>query len=339
MVWAGLVMSLVVILGGAELFTNGVEWIGEGFGLSQGAVGSVLAAIGTALPETLLPIVAIASGHHAGDEIGIGAILGAPFMLTTLAMFALGLTVVVFSRLGRRARHLEHDPGVFAQDMRYFLVMYSLALVAGLLHVKAVNIALAVVLLGGYALYVRRHFQAPGEGALAAEAAGEVKPLHLLKILRRTDGKAPVRFSLGQTVAGLGVIVLGAQIFVQVVQTLGDRLNVSHLAFALLLAPIATELPEALNSSAIWARRGKDVLALGNLSGAMVFQATFPVCVGLVFTPWRLDLVAGVAAGTALAAGFVLYLTAKIRGQLIGWLLLLQGVFYVGYVAFVLIRI
>ncbi len=339
MEWVELVLALVIILGGAELFTNGVEWVGEGLGLSQGVVGSVLAAIGTALPETLLPIVAILSGNGTGDQIGIGAILGAPFMLATLAMFALGLTVVIFSRLGRRSPHLEHDPGVFAQDMGYFLVMYTLALGAGLLHVKAVNVALAVALLIGYGLYVRRHFKAPGEKRQEEEGAGEVKPLRLAKLLRRGASKPPVALSTMQTLAGLGVIVGGAQIFVKAIDTLGTDLHVSHLAFALLLAPIATELPEALNSSAIWARRGKDVLALGNISGAMVFQATFPVCIGLLFTPWRLDLTAGVAAGVALVAGSVLYLTAKLRGQLVGWLLLFQGFFYVGYVIFVLGRI
>jgi cation:H+ antiporter len=338
MEWVLLVLALVVILAGAELFTNGVEWVGEGLGLSQGAVGSVLAAIGPALPETLLPIVAILGGHAAGDQIGIGAILGAPFMLATLAMFALGVTVVVFSRLGRRPAHLEHDPGVLTQDLGYFLVMYSLALVAGIVRVKAVDVALAVVLVIGYGFYVRRHFEAPGEEELEKEAAGEVKRLYLAR-LARASSTPPVPMSAIQTLAGLGVIVAGAEVFVHAIQTLGSALHVSHLAFALLLAPIATELPEALNSSAIWARRGKDVLALGNLTGAMVFQATFPVSIGLLFTPWHLDLVAGVAAAIALGAGLVLYLTAKIRGQLVGWLLLVQGLFYVGYVVFVLRRI
>ena len=96
MAWLVLLLALAIILAGAELFTNGVEWVGEGFGLSEGAVGSVLAAVGTALPETILPIVAIVGGKPSGDDIGIGAILGAPFMLTTLAMFALG-------RHGRRS--------------------------------------------------------------------------------------------------------------------------------------------------------------------------------------------------------------------------------------------
>src|SRR5204863_9420124 len=94
-----LVVALPIILAGAEVFTNGVEWVGEGFGLSEGAVGSVLAAIGTALPETILPLVAIIVGHHhVGDEVGIGAILGSPLMLSTLAVCILGITVLASRR-------------------------------------------------------------------------------------------------------------------------------------------------------------------------------------------------------------------------------------------------
>ena len=105
--WIELIVALAIILFGAQLFTNGVEWIGDRMGLSQGAVGSVLAAIGTALPETLLPMIAILTGGAvSGDEIGVGAIVGAPFMLSTLAMFVLGASLVGFGRGGRREKRL-----------------------------------------------------------------------------------------------------------------------------------------------------------------------------------------------------------------------------------------
>src|SRR5262249_51309338 len=145
--WAELAVALVVILGSAELFTNGVEWIGETMGLSDGAVGSVLAAGGTALPETLLPLVAIALGHASGKEIGIGAILGAPFMLSTLAMFVLGTAVLIFARGGRRPTELAGDRRIILQDLGYFLAMYTLALVAGLLDVTWFKWALAGALM------------------------------------------------------------------------------------------------------------------------------------------------------------------------------------------------
>ena len=72
---------------------------------AKGAVGSVLAAVGTALPETIIPLIAILiQGGEAGDEVGIGAILGAPFMLSTLAIFVCGISVVIFA-LTQAAHH------------------------------------------------------------------------------------------------------------------------------------------------------------------------------------------------------------------------------------------
>ena len=51
---------------------------------------------------------------------------------------------------------------------------------------------------------------------------------------------------------------------------------------ALLLSPVATELPETLNAW-IWVRQGKERLALANISGAMMIQATIPTALGLFF--------------------------------------------------------
>ena len=98
-----LAFSFAIILLGAELFTNGIEWFGHRLGLGEGAVGSVLAAVGTALPETTIPVVAIlfSVDPHSSD-VGLGAILGAPFMLATLAVGVTGI-VVMLNRQGRTA--------------------------------------------------------------------------------------------------------------------------------------------------------------------------------------------------------------------------------------------
>jgi cation:H+ antiporter len=341
--WVLLVLSLLVILLAAELFTNGVEWVGEGFGLSEGVVGSVLAAVGTALPETLLPLVAILSGHEAGEEIGIGAILGAPFMLTTLAMVVIAVAVLYYARGGARSLDLTINRRGIQQDLGYFLVMYALAMVAGLLHVKAINVGLAIVLVVGYAYYVRRHFQAPDAGS--SEGSGEIQPLRVwvwLRLVRRSLPVWSIERSTAapfvQTGIGLALMVGGAKLFVDVVGNLGERAGLPPLAFSLLVAPLATELPEKFNS-VLWIRRGKDTLAMGNMTGAMVFQSSFPVTVGLLLTPWELAHEALVAACIALLAGSVLYLTLRFRGRLSAPLLLVQGVFYVGYVAYVVTRL
>jgi cation:H+ antiporter len=343
MSWAALVVSLLLILLAAELFTNGVEWVGEGFGLSEGVVGSVLAAVGTALPETLLPLVAILSGHEAGEEIGIGAILGAPFMLTTLAMVVIAVAVLVYARGGARSLTLQIDRRTIQQDLGYFLVMYALAMLAGLLHVKAVHVCLAIVLVVGYVYYVRRHFQAPDDES--SEGSGEIQALRLwvwARALRRSIPEWSIDRSVAapfvQTGVGLALMVGGAKLFVDAVGDIGASAGLSPLAFSLLVAPLATELPEKFNS-VLWIRRRKDTLAMGNMTGAMVFQSSFPVTVGLLLTPWELAHEALVAACIALIAGSVVYATLRFRGRLTAPLLLMQGVFYVGYVAYVVTRL
>src|SRR3954453_8131464 len=155
-----LIAAFVIILLGAELFTNGIEWFGKKLELAEGAVGSVLAAVGTALPETMIPIIAILfSGNASSNEIGVGAILGAPFMLSTLAMFITGLAVLIVARRGRPNDVMPVNPGVLAHDMTFFVIAYALAV--GVAFVPA-DLAwprwvVAAVLLGIYAYYVREH--------------------------------------------------------------------------------------------------------------------------------------------------------------------------------------
>ena len=85
-----LLASFAVILAGALLFTNAIEWAGHRLGLGEGATGSVLAAVGTAMPETLIPIVALIGGGEGSEDVAIGAIIGAPFLLATIAMALVG---------------------------------------------------------------------------------------------------------------------------------------------------------------------------------------------------------------------------------------------------------
>lgn len=104
-------VSVVVTLGGCALFTNAIEWLGKRLGISEGAVGSIFAAIGTTLPETSIPIIAIFFGESDEEiDVGLGAILGAPFMLNTLVLPLLALLVVLYARAGKRTAqfHLNY---------------------------------------------------------------------------------------------------------------------------------------------------------------------------------------------------------------------------------------
>ena len=293
--------ALAAILAAAYLFTNAVEMLGGRLELGQGAVGSVLAAVGTALPETMIPVVAILGAALAGGdagvagEIGIGAILGAPFLLATLAMFVVGASAYGFRDRREHgaeirckqekadfawcrvsAKDVTVDEETIARDVLFFLIFFAVATVVGLVTLPfAAKVAVAVLLIAAYAYYVWR--------ALSSGGALEEVPERLT--LWRFGSRPPTWAVAAQLVIALALIVAGAQVFVGAVEISSEALGLPAGLVALVLAPLATELPEKLNSL-IWVRDGKDTLALGNITGAMVFQSTIPVTLGVLFTPW-----------------------------------------------------
>jgi cation:H+ antiporter len=337
-----LLVTLVVILFGAELFTNGIEWLGRKLGLGEGAVGSVLAAVGTALPETLIPIIAIVFTSGEGShEVGVGAILGAPFMLSTLAMFVTGLGVIAYRNRRSTGTTLAVDTVVLAHDLRWFFVAYALAIGAAFLpsDLSAARWAIAAILVGLYAWYVRGHLQ--GEVGEHTEDLAPLRMRRLDRTAHESDPEEPrLRVIALQVLASLGLIIVGAVFFIDAVNSVAHQLGVSEVLLALVIAPIATELPEKFNSI-IWVRQNKDTLALGNITGAMVFQSAIPTVVGLVLAAdtWVVaegSYTAFASAAIALIATAVIFVPGWRRGSLEAKHLLVGGLFYLGYLVFVI---
>jgi len=319
-----LLAAIAVILVGCELFTNGIEWFGRHLKLGDGSVGSILAAVGTALPETIVPVIAIVLGTgQDAQSIGIGAIVGSSFMLATLALFVTGLSVAVFSLLGHRSRRVKADPVVLARDLRFFVVAYGATIAAALLDRRDVKVALALALVAAYVVYVYR------------TVAGDEESSHELRRLYfhpRSDVPHVVAVA-AQMLAALVIIIVGARFFVEGVEGAAHALAVPALVFSLLVTPFATELPEKLNS-VLWVRQGKDTLALGNITGAMVFQACVLPAIGILLTPWELTTPALVAATLGLASAGAAYAQVKIRGSLSYRHLIAMGLLYVGFAGY-----
>jgi len=123
--------------------------------------------------------------------------------------------------------------------------------------------------------------------------------------------------------------VFGAHGFILGVEEASRLLGISALLLSLLIIPIATELPEKVNSI-LWIRKHKDTLAFGNITGAMVFQGTLLPAIGIMLTPWepRHEVVAGVVV-TLLGALWLRWCAG--RGHLKVWHLWANGLMYVSY--------
>ena len=301
----GLVLSFALLLGSAvviylscEYFVNGVEWLGRRLSMGAQATGTVLSAFGTALPESVVTLVAVAFGATAASkELGVGAALGGPLALSTIAYATVGIVLLITHQQFPKGLAANGRFERLANDQRWFLILFALKIGLGLI-LFAGKPWTGLIFLIAYGLYVRAQMR----HAADPEEEEELEPL---KLTPKTEKPSLLAAAI-QTGIALVVIFFASRLFVGQLEHLGPALGLRPQLLALLLSPIATELPETMNAI-IWVRQGKYALALANISGAMMIQATIPTALGLFFTPWRLGAPLILAAAVTAVAVVVMF--------------------------------
>ncbi len=294
--------SAVLIYLSCELFVNSIEWVGKRFGIAKSAVGSILAAFGTALPESVVTLIAVVFGSNASQkDVGVGAALGGPLVLSTIAYAFVGWSVISFRRRRSQGTVIDLDRRKLGRDQLWFLLIFLCNLALGHVAFRGKQWT-GLIFLAAYGAYFFYEMRADDK-----ESALEV--LEPLKFQPRRS-EPQTFWILLQTTISLLLIFLGSNIFVDRLEALSLALGMPAHIVSLLLSPIATELPEIINVL-IWVRQGKEQLAFGNISGAMMIQATVPSALGIFFTPWVFDRYLTFAAiATALSVAF-LWLTLR----------------------------
>jgi cation:H+ antiporter len=332
-----LFLALVVILIGAETFTNALEHVGERLKISEGVTGSIFAAVGTAMPETMVPVIALFSGigtQTVREEVSIGAILGAPLMLSTVAFCV--MAIFAARRRGLNGEFHPERSGV-RRDLSWFLIAFSLCTLAAFIPpgYQGLRATIALVLILLYFLYLMQTIRA--SKLLVADGHGTEAdhPLYVIRLMRRLRIRENWFWILFQLAVGFGLIVLGARGFVYGVEELSTRLGISALVLSLIIIPIATELPEKVNS-VLWIRRRRDTLAFGNITGAMMFQGSLIPVIGILLTPWapHRETIAGMIL-TLVASAYLLFMLN--RGRLKPYHLMFNGLCYLAYFVWIAI--
>jgi cation:H+ antiporter len=314
-----LVTAALLIYGASEFFVNGVEWFGRKTSVAENAVGSILAAFGTALPESVVTLMAVAFGHgEAAKDIGVGAALGGPLVLSTIAYAVVGWTLWISRPHGRQL--LAIDGARLSRDQGWFLIIFAAKFALGLVAF-AIKPWLGIVFLAAYAMYFWSEMRHEDD-------ASEPEALAPLKF-RPHDKDPALGWAASQTLIALVVIFAASRLFVDQLEALGPWLGLSPTVVALLLSPVATELPEIMNAI-IWVRQGKERLALANISGAMMIQATVPSALGLFFTPWLFDSALILAAAITMVSVVGLFLLLR-RDALTGARLSIFGLLYAAF--------
>jgi len=333
MLFLELLGYLLLILVAAEIFVNALEHLGEKLHISEGVTGSLFAAVGTAMPETLVPLLAIFAGTGntaVNEEIGVGAILGAPLMLSTLSLSL--LSVAVFRKRGIQGRFNPEKTGL-KRDLDFFLMAFALAFIAMFVpHGEGwVRGGLAFVMVMIYFVYVMMTLRASAKLVDDGHGTEAGSPM----MLTRLGLPQNLFLIIVQLALGLALLIAGAKGFIHGVVVAAPIIGISALLLSLMIIPIATELPEKVNSI-LWVRRHKDTLAFGNITGAMVFQGTLLPAIGISLTPWapQKEVLLGVAV-TLVAAFWLRW--AALNGGLRVWHLFVNGALYVAYLTAVLV--
>lgn len=330
--FATLFLMLIVILIAAEVFTNALEHLGEKLKISEGVTGSLFAAVGTAMPETMVPLLALMAGTsnvNVNEEIGVGAILGAPLMLSTLSISLMALAVL--KKRGAHGHFMPERTGL-TRDLNFFLAAFAFSAAALFVphQQTAIRAAIGFTLVLTYFIYIMLTLRASAH--LVKEGHGTEAEEKMFLCRLGLPQNMPV--ILIQLALGLALLVAGAKGFIHGVESASQLLGITPLLLSLLIIPIATELPEKVNSI-LWIRRHKDTLAFGNITGAMVFQGTLLPAIGIMLTPWepRQEVLAGIVI-TLLAALWLRLMVS--RGQLRVWHLAANGALYITYLVIAL---
>lgn len=364
-----LVLCIVGLYFACEWFLNAVEWLGARLNLGSTAVGSILAAIGTAMPESIITLMALLFGSHAAREgLAVGSALGGPLVVSTVASAAAGITLILNRRrlareatadgqAARAARQAQgHDtngPALgsplvpeFAEDdlypahplengavvlskteheriglaQKWFIATFVFTTILGMVAFPGKS-WLGIVLFVVYALYFRAELK--GEDEAASDEG--------LDALRfQPKAAKPAMWAIVTQIAVcLVVMLVASETFVKQVEWAGEAMGIAPIVVALLLCPVATELPETLNAI-IWARQGKARLALANVAGSMIIQGTIPAGLAMLGSPWMFDMPAILASAAII--GVAIYLWAIYRKARVSpWALVGAFGFYVAF--------
>jgi len=315
-------LSAAAIYAACEYFVNSIEWLGKKLNLGETATGTVLAAFGTALPESAVTFVAVVMGRTPEvRDIGVGAAMGGPLVLATIAYAVVGVALWGNRRrLGRATVRVHVEHARLARDQAWFLSIFVVKCGLGLIAF-AFKPWLGVLFLLAYAIYVWQELKGEGDTSHGDD-------LEALKFQPSASNPSLPMVALQATLSLL-VIAVAAHVFVLQIENIGEAMHLPPHLVALVLSPVATELPETMNAL-IWVRQGKERLALANISGAMMIQATIPSALAIFATPWMFDkplIMAGIMTAAAIVYLWWLFRRGHVDGRKLAPVGLLYGVF------------
>ncbi len=235
------IISLAVLIYGADIVIKQSEKIALRFGISDYIISATLIALGTSLPEMA---ASIGASLHNKPELSVSNVIGSNILNITLVI---GSVLLI-------AKKVVPDRDFFAKDSSWALFPVLIFIVLAFDgEISRLSGLALMALMGGYVLFLIKNNTDAMEldEEEKAEAKRNFKPLNIAVLL----------------VAGFVFVIYGADYAIKSASEIARSLGVSEWFVGVILVAFGTSLPEFI-VSVMAALKGKADMAIGNIIGS-----------------------------------------------------------------------
>ena len=241
-----LVGGLIMLFIGAEGLIRGSSNLAIKIGITPLVVGLTVVAFGTSTPELVVSLKAALLGN---SSISLGNVVG-----SNIANIALILGVAAL------IKPLDVQAKVI---MREIPIMIGISLLLLLLLLDGeLGFIDGLVFVSGIITYTFVNVWM---------ARKEKSPEVVEEFKEGLKSKLGIPVSIVLMIAGIGLLILGANLFVQSAVAIAKMFNISDAIIGLTIVAIGTSLPELITSIVAAYKKESDI-AIGNVVGSNIFN-------------------------------------------------------------------
>ncbi len=319
-----LIIGLILLVKGADLFVDGASNLAKHFGVSALVVGLTVVAFGTSLPEAA---VSISSQIQGLDDVSLGNIIGSNMFNL---FFILGVSAL-FSPLIVKKEILKRDLPLSIIATVILILMTLFFHYNGNKAITRIEGLVLVLSLIIYVIYLIKH-------SLKESTQNNDQQFFTNKVAE-VESKAifSKKKAAIYTIIGLIGVVGGGILVTNGAQEIALFFGMSEWLVGLTIVSVGTSLPELITSVVAAFKKEVDI-AVGNVVGSNLFNILFVLGFSSIIKPIKFndgvmfDLLF-LAIGSTLIS--LLALRKKRFGKLEGAIMVAM---YIGYFAYIIVR-
>ena len=311
-----ILVGFVVVLWGADRFTDGACGLARKFRVSELVIGLTVVALGTSLPEFMVSFMSVLRGS---SDMSVGNIIGSNVF-----------NILVITGLSAILTPLAVDKHLLRRDIPLCFAASALLLLFALTNgtIERWEGLLFVAFFACY-LYVAYRV-AMNDRHIASDLTSvtecDDEQCEAMKKEQR------LWFLIMLILVGTAALVLGARLLVNNAALVARALGISESVIGLTVLAAGTSLPE-LATSLVAAHKGRSGLALGNVIGSNIFNIAFVIGLCGSIVPMKVTEISIVDWVAFIGSATLVWLTAFTRRQLSRWEGMLLVVSYVAFLA------